>query len=129
MVQAISLLTAPMALLGLFAVVGNGLSIAFLVGGCGFGRDAKLRRTVLALLLVNLAVSDLMVGLVAVPAMLTIYWTYHGRDDERDFFLSPIWSLVDLFITATVLNTLLLSVDRYVAVAHPLFHSRVGNFT
>ncbi|XP_055366477.1 trace amine-associated receptor 7a-like [Betta splendens] len=72
------------------------------------------------LLLLSLAVSDFLVGLIVMPFQI--------------LFLEPCWFLGDLVCTfyffvpyiainSSVINIVLISVDRYVAICHPLSYA------
>lgn len=62
---------------------------------------------------------DLCVGVVCAPIMTYLCWEiHHGYMDA--FMDHWTWRLSNLFTMATVANTLLLNVDRYVAIVHPL---------
>ena len=58
-------------------------------------------------------------GVVCAPIMTYLCWEiHHGYMDA--FMDHWTWRLSNLFTMATVANTLLLNVDRYVAIVHPL---------
>ena len=62
---------------------------------------------------------DLCVGVVCAPIMTYLCWEiHHGYMDA--FMDHWTWRLSNLFTMATVANTLLLNVDRYIAIVHPL---------
>ncbi len=64
---------------------------------------------------------DFAVGLIAAPIMAYIYWqVYLGN---HDILTSPLWFPSNLFTIATVLNTMVLTADRFVAVVRPLHYS------
>ena len=99
-------LTVIMSLLGLIAAAGNFITLIFLL------LTSKLRSSVLSTLLLSLAFSDFLVGIVATPVMIKIYWDHYDCEDSFEYVLDPHWAVSDLLMTATLLNTVLLTVDR-----------------
>ncbi|XP_028971376.1 trace amine-associated receptor 13c-like [Esox lucius] len=76
------------------------------------------------LLILSLAVSDLLVGLIVIPAMTVAImepcWVL-GR-----YFCALLLYINFLCCTSSLGNLILISIDRYVAVCAPLFyHSRI----
>ncbi|XP_055366248.1 trace amine-associated receptor 7a-like [Betta splendens] len=71
------------------------------------------------LLLLSLAVSDFLVGLIVMPfqILLTEPCWFLG------YLMCPLLYLVACFtVSASVINMVLISVDRYVAICHPLIY-------
>ena len=67
---------------------------------------------------------DLCVGVVVAPIMTYLSWEIQCENINA-FMDHWTWRLSNLFTMATVANTLLLNVDRYVAIVHPLRYHRV----
>ena len=63
--------------------------------------------------------TDLCVGVVCAPIMTYLCWEIH-HGYMNAFMEHWTWRLSNLFTMTTVANTLLLNVDRYVAIVHPL---------
>ena len=62
-------------------------------------------------------------GVMCAPLMTYLSWEIqHGN--INNYMDSYAWVLQLLFTTATVANTFLLTIDRYVAIVHPLIYSR-----
>ncbi|XP_059198506.1 trace amine-associated receptor 13c-like [Centropristis striata] len=72
------------------------------------------------ILLLSLAVSDFLVGLLLMPidAVKRTHCWFLG-----DFFCSVFRFLVDIILSASVVNMVLISVDRYLAICDPLHYT------
>ena len=57
--------------------------------------------------------------MVCAPIVTYLCWELH-RGNINNFLDNPSWRVFNLFTVATVANTLLLTVDRYIAIVHPL---------
>lgn len=73
--------------------------------------------------IVNLAVADLLLGILVLPFSATLeilgYWPF-----ERQFCV--IWAAVDVLLcTASITTLCVISVDRYIGVTRPLRHSSI----
>ena len=61
-------------------------------------------------------------GVMCAPLMTYLSWEIqHGN--INNYMDSYAWALQLLFTTATVVNTFLLTIDRYMAIMHPLKYS------
>ena len=105
----------PLGLIVLFVVLGNSLVIAAIKA------SPKLSGPTHQLIL-SLAVADLLVGLLVLP-MSALYevldiWIFSKH-------LCFIWLTVDVWTcTASIFNLVAISLDRYIAVTHPVtYHS------
>jgi membrane glycosyltransferase len=56
------------------------------------------------------------VGLIAAPMMVYLHFQIF-IGNEGNYFRTPLWVL--LFSIATILNTMVLTYDRYMAIVHP----------
>ncbi|XP_059198200.1 trace amine-associated receptor 13c-like [Centropristis striata] len=72
------------------------------------------------ILLLSLAVSDFLVGLLLMPidAVKRTHCWFLG-----DFFCSLFWFVSEIILSASVVNMVLISVDRYVAICYPLHYT------
>ncbi|XP_059184656.1 trace amine-associated receptor 13c-like, partial [Centropristis striata] len=69
------------------------------------------------ILLLSLAVSDFLVGLLLMPAEVTMCWMF------GDLLCSLYRFVSDIIYSASVVNMVLISVDRYVAICDPLHYT------
>ncbi|KAK7913712.1 hypothetical protein WMY93_013923 [Mugilogobius chulae] len=76
-------------------------------------------RTCTNLLLLSLAVSDLMVGLLEMPVEILLY---HGCFFLGDFVCAMYGFVSFLVISVSVGNMVMISIDRYVAICDPQSH-------
>ena len=63
--------------------------------------------------------TDFCVGVMCAPIMTYLSWEIN-QGNINNYMDSYAWALQLLFTTATVANTFLLAIDRYVAIVHPL---------
>lgn len=94
-------------------VLGNLLIITSLL------RFHRLRKRIY-ILIGNLAVSDLLIGLVFIPYDLVFLSNLELA--RQKYFCLIRHSLCDMFLGASVMNLLAISFERYIAVLYPLKH-------
>lgn len=80
----------------------------------------KRLRTRINVLIANLAVSDLLVGIVMIPYDLNFMFNTSLRQNKLTCLLRHTFEIA--FIGSSVLNLLVISIERYLAIVHPLFH-------
>ena len=96
-------------------ILGNSLIIISLI------RFKNLRKTKTFILIGNLGISDLLVGLVFFPMDLVII---HKPALWQDQVMCVCYiSIIFTFLTASVLNLFLLSLERFHAITRPLQHN------
>lgn len=99
-----------------FTVIGNLLIILSVL----LDPNKNLRRTPYILLILNLAITDLIVGVMAEPLSMVTHWREaHG--------LSISFSSLSQFVyfmccTASLLSLAILTIDRYLAITSPLWY-------
>ncbi|XP_045909886.1 5-hydroxytryptamine receptor 2A [Micropterus dolomieu] len=78
--------------------------------------------------LMSLAVADMLLGILVMPvSMVTILYDY-GWPLPSD--LCPIWIYLDvLFSTASIMHLCAISLDRYIGIRNPIYHSRFNSHT
>lgn len=110
-----SVTTALYILLVLGALLGNSLILA------AFAVNKKLR-TITHTLVMGLAVSDMLVGLVSIPCWMYIALSeYNGKRNNTDVI--RFYSSFDIFIgIASILQLTSISIERCHAVVRPLQH-------
>jgi hypothetical protein len=60
------------------------------------------------------------VGLISAPMMVYLHFQiFIGNEGNEDYLRTPLWVLPNLFSIATILNTMVLTYDRYMAIVHP----------
>ena len=96
-------------------ILGNSLILISLI------RYKSLRKTKAFILIGNLAVSDLLVGLVVIPMDIYLLLTDY-LSNNRTYCLY-YYCLIYTLITASVLNLFLLSVERFHAIIRPFQHN------
>ncbi|KAL4631696.1 5-hydroxytryptamine receptor 2C-like [Arapaima gigas] len=76
----------------------------------------------------SLAVADMLVGILVMPiSLINILYDYVWPLPSA---LCPIWIYLDvLFSTASIMHLCAISLDRYVAIRHPIQHSRFNSCT
>lgn len=80
-------------------------------------------RTITNFFLTNLAVADLCVGLFCVYQNLSLYLTTHWAFGD---FLCKMYHFVhSLSYTASIAILIVISVERYVAIVHPMLSKQV----
>lgn len=105
--------TALEILVGLVAVIGNGMVIAV------FQKERRLRRRT-NYYIVSLAIADFLVGLLGIPfAVLASV----GLPTNLHACLFTI-SLLVVLCTISIFCLVAVSVDRYWAILHPMAYSR-----
>lgn len=102
------LLTVLMAVIGVSALIGNLLVLI------AFATDKKVRRLNFNLFLFNLAITDVLVSVVAVPFYVIDialgYWPF-------DEYVCALWIFMDWGMTfASIFNLVAISIDRFWAV-------------
>lgn len=81
-------------------------------------------RTITNFFLTNLAVADLCVGLFCVYQNLSFYLTTHWAFGE---FLCKMYHFIhSLSYTASIAILIVISVERYVAIVHPMLSKQVS---
>ncbi|GFY73663.1 trissin receptor [Trichonephila inaurata madagascariensis] len=81
-------------------------------------------RTITNFFLTNLAVADLCVGLFCVYQNLSFYLTSHWAFGE---FLCKMYHFIhSLSYTASIAILTVISVERYVAIVHPMLSKQVS---
>lgn len=101
-------------------VVGNILTVL------AVRLNRRLRDVTSNLFVLNLAVSDLMVGLT-LPYHLAFY--LDKRLGEREVTCILRFVMINLACSASIYNLITIAVDRYIAVVHPLRYARHVNKT
>lgn len=96
-------------------ILGNTLIIVSLI------RYKNLRKTKAFILIGNLAVSDLLVGLILIPMDLLLL--LRSSVSRHTAFCLWYYCMIYTLITASVLNLFLLSLERFHAIVRPFQHS------
>lgn len=99
----------------IFGAVGNCL-VCFVMF-----KFSYLRRTLSNYLIFSLAVSDLMVCISVLPLDI-IYWLDFPRWTLGGYACNTWNSLFYTFLTASVMNLLIISGDRFIAIVYPLYY-------
>lgn len=105
-----------LALIDLIVVLGNILVIVAVL------TTRTIRQITCNYYIVSLAVSDLLLGILVLPFSsvyeIVDYWVFPS-------FFCVIWLSTDvLSCTASILNLLCISLDRYLAISRPLHYHR-----
>lgn len=100
----------------IFAVFGNTLVCLACV-------MSKRLQSFASAFIISLAVSDILVGAVSMPVWLSVNLT--GKPDAVNFpTLYKAWLCFDIVCgTASIMNLVFISIDRFLAVIHPLRYS------
>jgi hypothetical protein len=77
-------------------------------------------RTRMNILVANLSVSDFLVGLIMIPYDISFVMVEDLRQNKWTCLLRETFQI--LFLGSSVLNLLLISVERYLAILFPLAH-------
>uniref|UniRef100_A0A1I8HFH6 G_PROTEIN_RECEP_F1_2 domain-containing protein n=1 Tax=Macrostomum lignano TaxID=282301 RepID=A0A1I8HFH6_9PLAT len=108
-----ALLTAGLALINAAVILGN---ILVVLAAC---TSTKLQGALTSTFVVSLAVSDLLLGLGVLPFSITHqvllkHWVFSS-------WWCQIWLALDVWTcTASILNLVIISLDRYISLRHPL---------
>jgi len=114
-VTELAIITVLYCLLVITIITGNGLILT------SFGVNRKLR-TVTNTLIINLSVSDSLVGLVSIPCWMYIFLSRQTEDPYTEatymFYIT-----IDIFIgSASILQLTSISIERCYAIVRPLRH-------
>lgn len=114
-VTELAIITVLYCLLTVTIITGNGLILT------SFGLNRKLR-TVTNTLIINLSVSDLLVGLISIPCWIYIFLSPYTvnpyTDTSYQFYIT-----VDIFIgSLSILQLTSISIERCYAIVKPLRH-------
>lgn len=106
----VTIATVYLVIADIFIVLGNSWVIWIII--------SKLRKSMY--LLSSLVLSDLLMGLLSIP--LYLLWLH-----QPDLFVSKIICygtlMTSLFLsTASILNIVAMTMERYIAICYPLFH-------
>ena len=107
----------------IFIVTEGVIMIPIVLGNCLLIICIKRHKTLHAksyILIANLSMSDLLLGLVYIPYDMTFWYFPVLRENKFTCLLRNVLLLE--FVGASVFNQLFLSVERYIAVAYPLWH-------
>ena len=99
----------PLAIMSIITTIGNLLVIA-----AAYKNPHKELRTVSNYLVVNLAVADLIIGLIVEPIGIILHWA----DDLKLFIAGSL--LFQFAWTASSLTILFLTIERYIVLEMPL---------
>ena len=103
---------------GVLAVIGN-----FLLCVTIYKDPYRRLRSTATYLVVNLAVADLLTGLITEP-LYAAFEISNFMDKEVNILYVIGESTAYVFVNASILSILTLSLDRYVAVQYPLSHGQ-----
>ena len=104
------------ALFALFTVPGNLLIILSVL----LDPNKNLRRTPYILLILNLAITDLIVGVMVEPLSMYTHWNEaHGLSITNSWLSQFVYFMC---CTASLLSLAVLTVDRYLAITLPLWY-------
>ena len=97
----------------IFAIFGNVLVCAACI-------ISKRLQSFVSAFIISLAVSDILIGSVSMPVWLSVQLT--GNPDRVSFpNIYTAWLCFDITCgTASIMNLVLISIDRFLAVNHPL---------
>ena len=110
------------ALFALFTVPGNLLIILSVL----LDPNKNLRRTPYILLILNLAITDLIVGVMVEPLSMYTHWNEaHGLSITNSWLSQFVYFMC---CTASLLSLAILTVDRYLAITSPMwYHVNMSN--
>ena len=104
------------ALFCLFTVPGNLLIILSVL----LDPNKNLRRTPYILLILNLAITDLIVGVMVEPLSMYTHWNEaHGLSIKNSWLSQFVYFMC---CTASLLSLAILTIDRYLAITSPLWY-------
>ena len=104
------------ALFCLFTVPGNLLIILSVL----LDPNKNLRRTPYILLILNLAITDLIVGVMVEPLSMYTHWREaHGLSIQNSWLSQFVYFMC---CTASLLSLAILTIDRYLAITSPLWY-------
>ena len=82
--------------------------------------NKNLRRTPYILLILNLAITDLIVGVMVEPLSMYIHWNEaHGLPINNSWLSQFVYFMC---CTASLLSLAILTIDRYLAITSPLWY-------
>ena len=100
----------------LFTVPGNLLIILSVL----LDPNKNLRRTPYILLILNLAITDLIVGAMVEPLSMNTHWREaHGLSINNSWLSQFVYFMC---CTASLLSLVILTVDRYLAITSPMWY-------
>lgn len=105
-----------------FILVGNALTLAV------FCTNKRLLRMRANYFLINLAIADLLVGIIAVP-MFTYYLGWSSQDGREvwDQYPYKIAKVLDIFIgCASIFTLTIIAIERAFSVCFPHIHRGIG---
>uniref|UniRef100_A0A1I8I2X6 G_PROTEIN_RECEP_F1_2 domain-containing protein n=1 Tax=Macrostomum lignano TaxID=282301 RepID=A0A1I8I2X6_9PLAT len=115
-----SQLTCSLGIVNIIIIFGN---ILVVLAAC---TSAKLQTALTSTFVVSLATSDLLLGLLVLPfsiayQVLLKHWIFSR-------WWCQIWLAVDVWTcTASILNLVVISLDRYLSLRHPLKYPKLMN--
>ena len=104
------------ALFCLFTVPGNLLIILSVL----LDPNKNLRRTPYILLILNLAITDLIVGVMVEPFSMNTHWREAHALSINNSWLSQF--VYFMCCTASLLSLVILTIDRYLAITSPMWY-------
>lgn len=104
------------ALYCLFTVPGNLLIILSVL----LDPNKNLRRTPYILLILNLAITDLIVGVMVEPLSMNTHWREAHSLSINNSWLSQF--VYFMCCTASLLSLVILTIDRYLAITSPMWY-------
>ena len=114
-VTELAIITVLYCILIVTIITGNGLILT------SFGINRKLR-TVTNTLIINLSVSDTLVGLVSIPCWIYIFLSVYTERPYTEVGYQ-FYITVDIFIgSASILQLTSISIERCYAIVRPLRH-------
>lgn len=80
----------------------------------------KKIKTPFSYFLVNLAVSDLIVGTITMPLSIYIHWNEYQQNRSKIYLQKYLHMSYFISSTASILSLVVLCIDRYIAIAWPI---------